>query len=724
MRTITAAHLFASLTLAAASSQVAAQMIAEAVGDNTVRFHASAEARDNALPSYALVDPNLPATGAAPEGFAVGPSFFVDDEGRNSFTIEIEPGTSLYGTGEVPGPLQRNGRSTVLWNSDSYAYKDDTPSLYKSHPWVLAVRPDGTAFGVMADSTWRITIDLTDDITFHAEGPEYPVIVIDRDSPQDVVMTLAELTGYMPMPPKWAIGYHQCRYSYYPDARVREIADEFRARDLPADVIWMDIHYQDEYRTFRFDSERFPDPKGLNDWLREERNFHNVWMINPGVAAETDRFPEEGYSVYEEIIENGFGVKTAEGETYRGEVWPGWCVFPDYTRADVREWWAGLYMDYIANGITGVWNDMNEPAIFNVPSKTMPEDNYHGGEPEMGGGGPHARFHNVFGHLMVKASREGIQAANPDKRPFVLSRAMHLGTQRYAAGWSGDNSADWWDLEVSVPMVLNMGLSGFPFYGPDIGGFNGNGDAEQFERWFGYGTLLPFARGHTAVGNIDKEPWSFGEEVENTAREALNNRYVLLPYYYTLFYEAHTTGLPIMRPVFFADPADQALRTEDDLFLIGDGLLVHPQLTLNADRVPAMPEGIWRPLTLHGADNPDIPDFYVKGGSILPTGPVIQHVDEKPLNPLTLIVALDETGRATGTLYEDSGDGYEYREGDFLLTTYEAVRDGGAVEVRVASEQGDRPRPERAVQVRLLLNDGQEVTAQGRDGEPLTIELR
>ena len=724
MKNFTAARFVACVSLLAAAGQATSQMISEAVGDNTVRFHASAAAKANALPSFALLDPNLPAVGNIPSRFPVMPEFFVDEGGRNSFTIAIEPGTSLYGTGEVPGPLQRNGRSTTLWNSDSYAYKDDTASLYKSHPWVLAVRADGSAFGVMADSTYRIEIDLTDDIMFHADGPEFPVIVIERDSPQEVVMALGELTGTMPMPPKWAIGYHQCRYSYYPEARVREIATEFRERNLPADVIWMDIHYQDEYRTFRFDSERFPDPKGLNDWLLEDKNFHNVWMINPGVAAETDRFPPEGYSVYEELIANDYAVKTADGEVYQGEVWPGWCVFPDYTRPDVREWWARLYMDYMANGITGVWNDMNEPAIFNVASKTMPEDNMHGGDPDMGGPGDHARFHNVFGHLMVKASRVCILAANPDKRPVGLSRAMHLGTLRYAAGWSGDNSADWWDLEVSVPMVLNMGLSGFPFYGPDIGGFNGNGDADQFERWFGFGTLLPFARGHTAVGNIDKEPWAFGEEVENTAREALNNRYVLLPYYYTLFHEAHTTGLPVMRPVFFADPADPALRTEDDLFLIGDGLLVHPQLTLNSDRVPAMPQGIWRPLTLHGADNPDIPNFYIKGGSIIPSGPVIQYVGEKPLDPLRLIIALNEIGEATGTLYEDAGDGFGYREGDFLLTTYEAERVGDTVTVRVAGTEGDRVRPDRGMTVRLILNDGQEITATGRDGEPLTIELR
>lgn len=711
------------VTILALPATALGQMVSEAIGDDIVRYHASADARESALPSFALLDPHMPAAGDAPEGFEIAPTFFVDEDGRHSFTIEIEAGTSLYGTGEVPGPLLRNGRTTTLWNSDSYGYKESTQSLYKSHPWVLAVRADGSAFGVIADSTYRIVIDLTEGITFHAEGPEFPVIVIDRDSPQEVLIALSQLTGTIPMPPKWAIGYHQCRYSYYPDSQVREIAKGFRDRDLPADVIWMDIHYMDEYRVFRFDDELFPDPKGLNDYLLNDLNFHNVWMIDPGIGAETERFPEEGYSVYEEMIEQDHTVKTAEGEIYKGEVWPGWCVFPDYTQQKTRDWWAGLYKDFMAQGITGVWNDMNEPAIFNVESKTMPEDNLHAGDPDMGGPGDHARFHNVYGMLMIKATRNGVQAANPDKRPFVLSRATYLGGQRYAAGWSGDNSADWWDLEGSVPMVLNMSLSGFPFYGPDLGGFIGNGDAQQFERWFAFGVMLPFARGHTAVGNVQKEPWAFGKEVEDTARQALNNRYRLLPYYYTLFYDAHTQGLPIARPAFFADPADPALRTEDDIFLIGEGLLIKPSLTLHSDREPVMPRGIWNPLTLEGADNPDMPEFYLKGGCIIPTGPVMQHVNEKALNPLTLVVALDEHGSAEGTLYEDSGDGYEFKEGDYLLSTYSAERRGDTVVVTLSSSEGERERPDRQINVRLILEDGTEVQGQGTDGEEITIEL-
>ncbi|GAB5495180.1 MAG: glycoside hydrolase family 31 protein [Phycisphaerales bacterium] len=714
--------LLASITCTIAPT-VTAQVVSESIGEDIVRFHASFEAKTNAYPSFALLDPEKPATGASPEGFEVEPVFFTDEQGRSSFTIEIEPGTSLYGTGEVPGPLLRNGRKTVLWNSDSYGYKEATQSLYKSHPWVLAVRDDGSSYGVIGDSTYRIEIDLTESITFHAEGPEFPVIVIERDSPLEVVQTLADLTGKIPMPPKWAIGYHQCRYSYYPDSQVREIAKGFRDRNLPADVIWMDIHYMDEYRVFRFDDELFPDPKGLNEYLLNDLNFHNVWMIDPGIGAETERFPPEGYSVYEEMIEGDHAVKTADGEIYKGEVWPGWCVFPDYTQRRTRDWWAGLYEDFMAQGITGVWNDMNEPAIFNVESKTMPEANVHAGDPDMGGGGTHARFHNVYGMLMIKATREGVQKANPDKRPFVLSRAIYLGGQRYAAGWSGDNSADWWDLEGSVPMVLNMSLSGFPFYGPDIGGFIGNGDEDQFERWFGYGVLFPFARGHTAVGNRQKEPWAFGEEVENTARQALNNRYMLLPYYYSLFYDAHTQGSPITQPVFFADPSDAALRTEDDMFLLGGGLLIKPNLTLHSDRAMTMPSGIWNKLNLEGADNPDIPEFFVKGGSIIPTGPVMQHTSEKPLNPLTLVVSLNENGRAWGSLYEDSGDGYNYQNGDYLLSTYTAERIGDRVEIRMTGAKGDRKRPIRDMHVRLLLGDGQEAFGSGRDGSAITIEL-
>ena len=695
-----------------------AQTVAESVGQGIARFYPSPEAKLGALPSFALQAPR-PAQGGVPDSFDPRPAFDTDDQNRQISTITIEPGTSLYGTGEVPGQLLRNGRRTITWNTDAYGYGFNAPSLYQSHPWVLAVRPDGSAFGVLADTTYRTEVDLTDGSTirFAAEGTPHPVYVLASDSPQGVLRQLADLTGTIAMPPKWSLGYHQCRYSYEPDARVREIAENFRLRRIPADVIWMDIDYMDGYRCFTFDPVKFPSPQGLNEDLHR-RGFKTVWMIDPGLKA------EPGYFVYDQGTAGDHWVKTASGADFQGEVWPGMCVFPDYTRAETREWWASLYKDFMATGIDGVWNDMNEPAVFNVTSKTMPEDNHHRADEELGGPGPHARYHNVYGMLMVKASREGIMAANPDKRPFVLSRANFIGGHRYAATWSGDNIASWEHLEWSVPMTLNLSLSGNPFNGPDIGGFAGNGDGELFSRWMGIGAMLPFARGHTGKGNIDKEPWAFGPEVEATCRRAIERRYILMPYLYTLFHEAHTTGLPVARPLFFADPADPALRSEDDAFLLGDRLLVATQPGRVRDRVHAVPGGIWRPFDFGGdSRDQDLPRIYIRGGSIIPTGPVTQFVDELPLDPLTLIVCLDEEGRASGTLYEDAGEGNAHAAGDYSLRTYVAEQTGREVIVRLADQQGNRPSPARTVRVRLIMPDGWEYSGEGRDGAPIRIRI-
>ncbi len=700
-----------------------AQQVSESIGESMVRYHASTEARDERFPSMALETPRA-SVGDAPDDFPVVVSFGRDGD-RWTASVKIDEGTSLYGTGQVAGPLRRNGRVVETWNTDAYGYQDDAASLYTSHPWVLAVRADGSAFGVLADTTYRCEVDLREGIVFRAEGREQPVIVIEGESPQEVCRKLGELTGTITMPPKWAIGYHQCRYSYDPDDRVREIAREFRERKIPADVIWMDIDYMDGYRCFTFDPVDFPSPSALNADLLD-MGFHNVWMIDPGIKLEV------GYSVYDEGTK--LDVWTKKGDkttTFEGEVWPGVCVFPDYTNADVRTWWSGLYEEFMGHGISGVWNDMNEPAVFNTPTKTMPESNWHNADEALGGPGDHARFHNVYGMLMVKASREGVMETNPGKRPFVLSRANFIGGHRYAATWTGDNSANWYHVDVSIPMTLNLGLSGQPFAGPDIGGFAGNGDGEMFARWMGFGALMPFSRGHTAKGNIDKEPWAFGAEVEATSRRALERRYRLIPYIYTLFRESSLTGMPIARPTFFADPTDAALRSEDDSFLLGSDLLVVAQLQPARDRVSVLPRAVggvaWRELDFPSFDggrdskDPDQPRLYIRPGSVIPSGAVMQYVDENPLDPVTLIVHLDSQGRASGQMYEDAGDGWGYLEGEYLHSTYTAAREGKLVRVRLSASEGDMPRPERGVRVRLLLPDGREATGFGRDGEEILI---
>ncbi len=735
-------RLVAAVGLALSAPAIAAP-VGELIGPGVVRFHASDAARTQREPSIALVsDPA--GGGGVPAGFQIRPEFSVEKAPApkpwdadmpaevtvQAWRVAIEPGTSLYGTGECAGPLLRNGRVTQAWNLDAYGYQDNASNLYTSHPWVLAVRADGTAFGVLNDTTYRVEIDLRDGITFRAHGTPQPLIVIEGSSPQEVVQRLGTLTGTIEMPPKWAVGYHQCRYSYYPESRVREVVTEFRRRSLPVDVIWLDIDYMDRFRVFTFDKNHFPDPAGLNAWL-DGQGVQNVWMIDPGIARADD------YFVFQQGEERDVWVKDASGKTFVGDVWPGPCSFPDYMNKEVRAWWGTLYKDFMGLGIDGVWNDMNEPAVFNVATKTMPEANLHNADPELGGPGTHAQYHNVYGMQMIRATRDGVMAANPDKRPFVLSRANFMGGHRYGATWTGDNSANWYHVDVSIAMTLNLSLSGQPFCGPDIGGFGGDGDAAMFKRWIAFGALLPFSRGHTGKGNIDKEPWAFGDEVEATARRALERRYRLLPHIYTAFEESHRTGMPVARPLFFADAADAALRSEDDGFLLGEGLLVWADPTPGLERMPVLPKPVdgvaWRALdfadfdgTGRDSDDPDQARLFVRPGAIVPTGPVVQHVNDTPgqNEQLTLIMNLDANGEASGTLYEDEGDGWAFRDGVYLRSTYRATRNAaGEVEVTLEKSEGKMPRPDRELVARVLLPDGREATAAGRDGQPLRVTL-
>jgi alpha-glucosidase len=331
---------------------------------------------------------------------------------------------------------------------------------------------------------------------------------------------------------------------------------------------------------------------------------------------------------------------------------------------------------------------------------TMPADNWH-----LGGGGlpkgSHLQYHNVYGMLVTRAIREGLLKARPDKRPFVLTRSSFLGGQRYAAMWTGDNASSWQHLRMSVPMALNLGLSGQPFNGADIGGFWGNATPELFAHWISVGVLFPFARAHTAEGTVAHEPWAFGSEVEAVSRVALERRYRLLPYLYTLFREASTNGMPVMRPLFFADPSDPDLRSEDQSFLLGADLLVVPKWAEN----PRLPKGIWRSVSLVGEDSindPYQPNVLMRGGSIIPLGRVIQHTGQESLEPLTLLVCLDEGGRAEGRLYEDVGDGYDFQQGEFLLTTYFANKKGDSVVVTIAHEEGGMKRPERETKIQIV----------------------
>lgn len=587
--------------------------------------------------------------------------------------VDAPAGTTFYGTGEVNGSLVRNNTSIDLWNTDNYHWRAyDGRRLYESHPWVLGVRPDGTAFGVLFDTTWKSRLSCGDhDIQFQSEGPAFRTFVIDRASPEAVLEGLAELTGCMQMPPRWALGFHQSRFSYYPDARVRQIADGFRSRHIPCDVIWLDIDYMNGFRVFTFDPNRFPDPPGLNAYLHG-RGFRSVCIIDPGVKI------ENGYAPYDSGQKIGAWVKAADGNVFQGRVWPGVCAFPDFTVPAVRDWWAGLYGGLLAKGIDGIWNDMNEPAIFINPDFTMPEDCRHAGGGDLPPG-PHTEYHNVYGMLMARATQEGLEKARPDKRPFVLTRASFLGGQRYSAMWTGDDPTGMETLQETIPMQLNVGLSGQPFSGSDIGGFIGVTDPDVFGHWIAIGAFYPFCRAHKENNRPDSEPWAFGPKVEAASRTALDRRYRLMPYLYTVFHEASEIGLPVMRPIFMADPADMALRTEQQAFTLGRDLMVTPAWAKDV-KMPRAQHGPWRSVALLDQkleSDGFQPGLKIRPGSIIPLGRVIETTADDS-SPMTLLVSLDDKGRAEGDLYWDSGDGPV----SGAVQHYAAQKSGGELVVR------------------------------------------
>lgn len=628
------------------------------------------------LPSPIFLE-NLNPMGNIPGGWDIVPEFSTED-GKSVVRIHVGD-ADLYGTGEVWGPLRRNGDKNIFWNRDNGAYgAHEGKMLYQTHPWILGLRKDGSAFGVIFDNTWRSELQCDSLVTYYSDGPACRVVVIQKENPAEVLKALASLSGTMELPPLWALGYQQCRFSYYPDTRVKEVADEFRNRNIPCDVIWMDIHYMDGYRIFTFDPERFPDPAGLNDYLHQ-KNFKSVYMIDPGAKVDST------YFVDVQGLENDYFVHDAEGKPFHGNMWPGDTHWPDFSMPEVRNWWAGLYKDFMAQGVDGVWNDVNEPAVFGGGDEmTMPDDNIHrGGDGRTAGN--HVRYHNMYGYDMVRATRQGMLQANPDKRPFVLSRAGMLGQQRYAATWTGDNSSTVEHMKGSIAMTLNMGLSGQAFNGPDIGGFLENTTPDLLADWTSQGVYFPFVRNHSCEGTIDQEPWAFGPEVEAICREAINRRYMFLPYIYTLFREASVSGLPVMRPAFWADFKDLSLRSEQHVFLLGDDLMIVPRF---AEKTSARPEGDWKPVPFDAEDDGRQALVYLRDGAIVPMGKVIQNTEEYTTDTLTLLVNLDENGQASGMLYVDAGDGFGYKKGEYALYRFTAIQENGEVSVKTELVEG------------------------------------
>jgi alpha-glucosidase len=627
----------------------------------------------------------------------------------------------FFGLGDKPGPLDRAGGVFTMWNSDTFGWQESTDPIYKSVPYFIDYR-EGRALGVLFDNTWRTFFDFGREVPnqYSFGAPDGPVdyYLIYGPDPRHVVEAYAWLTGPTPLPPLWSLGFQQSRYTYYPESRVMEIAKHLRADHVPADAIYLDIDFQDHNRPFTINTERFPHFSQMVHELAQ-MNFHVVAITDLHIA----KLPDANYSPYDTGMAGDHFVKNPDASVYTGIVWPGPSVFPDFTRQITRQWWGTLYKDLLNDGVAGFWNDMNEPAIFNVPSKTMPDNIQHRiDEPGFKSRtATHLEIHNIYGMENSRATYDGLLALQPNERPFVLTRASYAGGQRYAATWTGDNSSTWNHLRMTVPQLVNLGLSGFALSGADVGGFAGSPSPDLLTRWLQLAAFQPIDRDHAAKGTRDHEPWVDGPEHEAIRRRYIEERYRLMPYLYTLAEEASRTGLPIMRPLFLEFPNATTDGHPIDLdsgseFLLGPSLLIAPspspeeigQYEVN------LPPGIWydywsgerldrraqtasRDLEQRDAKLPNKPllitptladlPVYVREGTILPIAPLTQSTEETPVGPLTLRVYAGQNCR--GDLYQDDGKTFAFRSGQFLRRQFAcAVNPDGTLTINLGTREG------------------------------------
>uniref|UniRef100_A0A182N0N9 Glucosidase II subunit alpha n=1 Tax=Anopheles dirus TaxID=7168 RepID=A0A182N0N9_9DIPT len=600
-----------------------------------------------------------------------------------------------------------------LYNLDVFEYElNNGMALYGSVPVVYGHGETNTAgvFWLNAAETWVDVFSANRDtdvvsslvnlvswnsqteppaVNFISESGIVDVFVLMGPSPTDAFRQYTDLTGKAPLPQLYAIAYHQCRWNYNDEKDVETVSAKFDEHDIPMDTMWLDIEYTDGKRYFTWDHHKFPHPVEMIRNLTE-LGRHLTVIIDPHIKRDS------GYFFHNECTDRGLYVKNKDGGDYEGWCWPGAASYVDFFSPDARRHYADQYL--LENfreqsERVGIWNDMNEPSVFNGPEVTMLKDNVHHGGLE------HRDVHNLYGHMQLIATFDGLLRRGHGRlRPFILTRAHFAGSQRYAAVWTGDNMADWGHLQASIKMCLSLAVAGISFCGADVGGFFGNPDAELFARWYQAGAFQPFFRSHAHIDTKRREPWLFPEETKLVIRDAIRKRYRLLPFWYTLFYEHERSGLPIMRPLLAHYPADVNAYAIDNQYLLGDQLLVAPVLEQKQQRsrdvyFPARGDGggegggdWWYDWDTHvrhsragveaiAVDNYKVPVFQ-RGGTILPTKERIRRASTLMHDdPYTLTVALDREGRAKGTLYIDDETSYEYRRGQYLYLEFE-FRDG------------------------------------------------
>ncbi|QTE37330.1 glycoside hydrolase family 31 protein [Mucilaginibacter gossypii] len=582
-------------------------------------------------------------------------------------TKTCAPDESFFGLGDKPTEFNLRGKRLKNWNTDAYSFQWNQDPLYRSIPFYISVN-EGIAHGIFFDNTFKAQFDFgAEDRTktsFWADGGELQYYYIHGPHMMDVVKSYHTLTGTHPMPPLWALGYHQCRWSYYPEAKVKKIAKGFRENQIPCDGIYLDIDYMDGYRCFTWNRKYFPDPKKMISELAAD-GFKTVVIIDPGIRV------DDNYEVFREGKEKRYFCRRSDDYFMEGHVWPGRCQFPDFTNPEVREWWGGLFDELVQMGVAGVWNDMNEPAVFGAG--TFPDDVRHQYD---GYRGSHRKAHNIYGMQMVRSTYEGLRKIMKNKRPFTITRAGYSGVQRFSSVWTGDNVASWEHLKLGNIQCQRLSISGIPFCGTDIGGFSGEPDGELFTRWIQMGTFSPFMRAHSAGDTKEREPWSFGEPFTAINRKFIELRYRLIPYLYSTFWEHHRYGFPILRPIVMHEQDTQLNHFRQDEFTYGDKILICPVMEPGQiKRNVYLPKGKWYNFWTHevvnggqevSVDTPlETMPLFIKAGSVIPEYPVMQYVGHKEIEEVKLNIYYTDY-EVNSFLFEDYGETFAYEQDIYL----------------------------------------------------------
>lgn len=583
---------------------------------------------------------------------------------------KLQEGERFIGLGEKTGPLDRRGQGYQHWNTDNFAYNSGADPLYCSTPFYIGIH-SRMLYGIFLDNTFKSFFNFGASnnrfSSIAADCGEMNYYFIHGNTVGEIIDHYTQLTGRTPLPPQWSIGYQQCRYSYFPDTEVRSIADTFREKDIPADVIVFDIHYMEAYKIFTWHKEHFSDPKKLIEELRA-KGFEVVVMCDPGIKV------EKGYDAYDDGVQQDVFIKYPDGTNFTAQVWPGWCHFPDFTKGTTRTWWKEKFKNYISLGIQGFWNDMNEIATWGNQLPENIEMDFEGNQGTM------RRGRNIYGMQMARATYEGTKELLKGKRPFNLTRSGFSGIQRYAAVWTGDNVANDEHMMLGVRMLNSMGLAGITFCGYDVGGFVGDASPKLFARWLSLGAFSPFFRGHSMVNSRDSEPWSFGEEVEEISRNYIKLRYKLMPYLYSAFYEASQQGTPINRTLAFYYPHDSTVYQGQyqHQYFFGPSLMVAPVESYKDLSKVYLPESHWYHLfddkAYHAGETivecpVDKLPVFVKASSILVmNGSDVPNTKKK--SDVLEIHLYQGEHQNSYVRYEDDGETFAYEKDAFCTQSF------------------------------------------------------